>query len=58
MKRFLWDMREAALAIKTFTTGLDAAAYENNALVQAAVEPNFEVIGEALSQLCEPGSGF
>jgi uncharacterized protein with HEPN domain len=51
-------MREAALAIKTFLTGLDVVAYENNALVQAAVEPNFEVIGEALSQLCEPGSGF
>jgi hypothetical protein len=38
-------------AIKTFTTGLDAAAYENNAMVQAAVERKFEVIGEALSQL-------
>jgi uncharacterized protein with HEPN domain len=30
---------------------LDAAAYENNALVQAAVERKFEVIGEALKQL-------
>ena len=32
-RAFLWDIREAALAIQTITTGLDAATYENNALV-------------------------
>lgn len=50
-RAFLWDVREAALAIQTFTTGLDINAYENNELVQAAVERKFEVIGEALNQL-------
>lgn len=50
-RAFLWDVREAALAIQTFTTGLDVNAYENNQLVQAAVERKFEVIGEALNQL-------
>ena len=30
---------------------MDVAAYENNAMAQAAVERKFEVIGEALSQL-------
>jgi uncharacterized protein with HEPN domain len=50
-RAFLWDVREAALAIQTFTTGLDAAAYENNAMVQAAVERKFEVIGEAMNQI-------
>ena len=50
-RAFLWDVREAALAIRTFTTGLDVNAYENNQLVQAAVERKFEVIGEALNQL-------
>jgi hypothetical protein len=45
------SMTKRSWAIKTFTTGLDAAAYENNAMVQAAVERKFEVIGEALSQL-------
>jgi uncharacterized protein with HEPN domain len=30
---------------------LDVASYENNQLVQAAVERKFEVIGEALNQL-------
>jgi uncharacterized protein with HEPN domain len=50
-RAFLWDVREAALAIQTFTTGLNVTAYENNELVQAAVERKFEVIGEALNQL-------
>jgi uncharacterized protein with HEPN domain len=50
-RAFLWDVREAALAIQTFTTGLNVTAYKNNELVQAAVERKFEVIGEALNQL-------
>jgi uncharacterized protein with HEPN domain len=50
-RAFLWDVREAALAIQTFTTGMDATAYASSELVQAAVERKFEVIGEALSQL-------
>ena len=50
-RAFLWDVREAALAIQTFTAGMDVAAYEANDLVQAAVERKFEVIGEALGQL-------
>jgi uncharacterized protein with HEPN domain len=32
-RAFLWDVRVAALSIKTFTTGLDVNAYENNELV-------------------------
>ncbi|WP_346308623.1 HepT-like ribonuclease domain-containing protein [Limnohabitans sp.] len=39
------------MSIQTFTTGLDVTAYQNNELVQAAVERKFEVIGEALNQL-------
>lgn len=52
-RAFLWDVREAALAIQSFTAGLDANAYVNNELVQAAVERKFEVIGEALNQLAK-----
>ena len=55
-RAFLWDVREAALAIQTFTTGMDAAAYENNALVQAAVERKIEVFGKALNQLSKVDS--
>lgn len=50
-RAFLWDVREAARAIQSFTAGLDAAAYASNELVQAAVERKFEVIGEAVNQL-------
>jgi uncharacterized protein with HEPN domain len=50
-RAFLWDVREAATAIQSFTKGLDVAAFENNVMAQAAVERKFEVIGEALNQL-------
>ncbi len=50
-RAFLWDVREAALAIQSFTRGMDGAAYAGNAMAQAAVERKFEVIGEALNQL-------
>lgn len=52
-RAFLWDVREAARAIQTFTEGMDAEAYAGNAMVQAAVERKFEVIGEALNQLAK-----
>ena len=50
-RAFLWDVRESALAIQSFTKGMDAAAYETNQMAQAAVERKFEIIGEALNQL-------
>lgn len=52
-RAFLWDVREAAQAIQSFTAGLDAKGYVSNELVQAAVERKFEVIGEALNQLAK-----
>lgn len=52
-RAFLWDVREAALAIQSFTAGMDATSYAANDLVQAAVERKFEVIGEALNQLAK-----
>ena len=50
-RAFLWDVRESALAIQAFTAGLNLQQYQANALVQAAVERKFEIIGEALNQL-------
>jgi uncharacterized protein with HEPN domain len=52
-RAYLWDVRESALAIQTFTKGMDAAAYAGNSMAQAAVERKFEVIGEALGQLAK-----
>lgn len=50
-RAFLWDVREAVLAIQLFIQGMDSSAYAANAMAQAAVERKFEVIGEALNQL-------
>jgi uncharacterized protein with HEPN domain len=50
-RAFLWDAAEAARAIEGFTAGMDATSYANSALVNAAVERKFEIIGEALNQL-------
>ena len=50
-RTWLWDVREAALAIETFVAGLDGAGYAASELVHSAVERKFEVIGEALNQL-------
>lgn len=52
-RAFLWDVREAALAIQSFTDGMDAAAYAANEMAQSAVERKFEIIGEALNQLAK-----
>ena len=35
-RAFLWDVREAALAIQSFTAGLDAAAFAANEMAQSA----------------------
>ena len=55
-RAFLWDVAEAARAVNTFTAGMDAQSYAESALVNAAVERKFEIIGEALNQLskCAP----
>ena len=52
-RAFLWDVREAAQALQTFTAGMDLAAYAANEMAQSAVERKFEIIGEALSQLAK-----
>ena len=52
-RAFLWDVREAALAIQSFTTGMDATTYAAYAMAQSAVERKFEIIGEALNQLAK-----
>lgn len=37
-RAYLWDVQASALAIQAFTSGMDAAAYANNAMAQGAVE--------------------
>ena len=50
LQAYLWDIQRATADILSFTSGKHLADYENDAMLRAAVERNFEIIGEALSQ--------
>jgi uncharacterized protein with HEPN domain len=50
LRAYLWDIDRAVEDILTFTQGKQLDDFENDAMLRAAVERNFEVIGEALSQ--------
>ena len=50
-RAYLWDVCEAAKEIQSFVVGMDELQYSQTAMVQAAVERKFEIIGEALNQL-------
>ena len=49
----LWDAREAAAAILEFVAGKTFEDYSSDRLLRSAVERQFEIIGEALNQLCK-----
>jgi uncharacterized protein with HEPN domain len=48
---YFQDLLNASDSIFRFTAGMDRNAYEDNDLVQAAVERCFSIIGEALAQM-------
>ena len=50
LRAYLWDIQQAVGDIQTFTRDKQLSDYENDSMLRAAVERNFEVIGEALSQ--------
>lgn len=49
----LWDIVEAAKAVRRFTEGVTYHAYLKDRMVQAAVEREVEIIGEAARRLSE-----
>ncbi len=49
--KFLHDMRAAGQRVLEFTRGKSLADYRSDVLLRSAVERQFEIIGEALSQL-------
>lgn len=51
---YLWDMLDAAQAIRAFTAGLTFDAYMADRKVQLAVERALEIIGEAAHHVSEP----
>ncbi len=50
-KKYLYDMRQAAALLAQFAAGKHFADYAADAMLSAAVEREFEIIGEALGQL-------
>lgn len=50
-RKYLWDARRAADAIVQFTTGKSWENFTRDLQLRSAVERQFEIIGEALSQL-------
>jgi uncharacterized protein with HEPN domain len=49
-KKFLYDIRKASERLAEFVAGKTFADYAADALLRSAVERQFEIIGEALSQ--------
>ena len=52
-KKYLFDMQQAAALLTQFTAGKGFADYVGDAMLRAAVEREFEIIGEALGQLAK-----
>ena len=52
-KKYLYDIRQAVALLHEFTANRSFADYERDAMLRSAVEREFEIIGEALSQLAK-----
>ena len=57
-RAYLWDVREAVRLIEQFVHGTDCDGFSASALIRSAVERQFEIIGEALSQLSKVDPGL
>lgn len=50
-RKYLYDVQAACKRLETFTGGRSLQDYLANEMLRSAVERQFEIIGEALSQL-------
>ena len=50
-RKYLYDIQRAAGLLREFTGGKVFADYEDDAMLRSAVERQFEIIGEAMTQL-------
>ena len=53
LAKYLYDMQHAAASLAAFIEGRTWSDYERNAMLRAAVERQFEIIGEATAQLAK-----
>ena len=52
-RKYLYDIQRAAVLLRQFTTGKTFSEYGSDAMLRAAVEREFEIIGEAVAQLAK-----
>jgi len=52
-KKFLYDIQQAVQLLKDFATNKTFDDYAEDAMLRSAIERQFEIIGEALSQLAK-----
>lgn len=52
-KKYLYDIQRAAGLLRTFTDGKTLSDYVNDAMLRSAVERQFEIIGEAMTNLAK-----
>jgi len=50
-RKYLWDALTAAGLLSDFSAGKSFDDYQDDAMLRSAVERQFEIVGEALSQL-------
>ncbi len=50
VRKYLYDIQQAAGLLDEFVTGKTFADYQRDAMLRAAVERKFEIIGEAMTQ--------
>lgn len=50
-KKYLYDIRETVKLLSEFTAGKKLADFSREPMLRAAVEREFEIMGEALAQL-------
>lgn len=50
-RKYLYDVQQAAARISEFTLGKRFEDYQSTPMLRAAVERQFEIIGEALARL-------
>lgn len=52
-RKYLWDALRATGFLRRFAAGKTFAEYQDDVLLRSAVERQFEIVGEALSQLAK-----
>jgi len=58
IRKYLYDMKLACELLEQFTVGKTLADYKQDPMLRSAVERQFSIIGEALSQALRLDSGL